>query len=424
MRKIQGASILLVCILFCLAACGSRDNNKYKQSVENNISNDGHPVSNVTDNDMESYTYELSDDDRQSENQNFQGVKTAAYTDAGFYAYNYNDDKNHIYFVDKKSRRAEVLCYVPGCHHDMYSCNARYVDFKGLYVSGSHLYVISSDAEGDDDDKNVYLYRMNLDGSEKTAVTKLFAVEEEDLSFSLEFIIHRGYGYMVINWLDTEPSSEREQILYRVSLEDGSREEVYKIKGYCPDMRITNTDGDYIYLTNTVYSDKQGAGVEASSVEYDTVGGTIQELAVPEGCQLRACYGRKIYYIDRETQIDKYSVKTEKKLDIYRSDIDGSSSEILYSMPKEDIEKKINVSLINMDGEYIYIFYNEVSTGDRYLRIVSEKGEKVRDYKLNATGKSDKDCIWSDKENLLLYDSGMNKYLLYNIKKGREVKLR
>ena len=163
MRKIQGASILLVCILFCLAACGSRDNNKNKQSVENNISNDGHPVSNVTDNDMESYTYELSDDDRQSENQTFQGVTTAAYTDAGFYANNYNDDKNHIYFVDKKSRRAEVLCYVPGCHHDMYSCNARYVDFKGLYVSGSHLYVISSYAEGDDDDKNVYLYRMNLD---------------------------------------------------------------------------------------------------------------------------------------------------------------------------------------------------------------------------------------------------------------------
>ena len=45
-------------------------------------------------------------------------------------------------------------------------------------------------------------------------------------------------------------------------------------------------------------------------------------------------------------------------------------------------------------------------------------------YKLNMTDKADKDCIWSDKENLLIYDFGTNEYAIYNIKKGREVKVR
>ena len=423
--------LLLVCVMFCLAACSSRENNDDIQKAENNSSNDEQLTSpetetetkNETDTKTESYAYKLTTDDKHCENQNFQGVKTAAYTEDGFYAYNYNDDMNHIYFIDKKSRRAEVLCYVPGCSHDMNSCNAKYIDFKGLYVSGSHLYVISSDSDGYDG-KNLYLYRMNLDGSEKSVAAKLFAFEEEDLSFSLEFIIHRGYGYMVINWLDTEPSSEREQILYRISLEDGSKEELYKIEGYCPDMRIANTDGKYIYLTNTVYSDIQGTDVEMSVAEYDTESGAIQEITVPKGSMFRACYDEKMYYIDRQTETDKYSVKTEKKLDIYRSDIDGSSRKLIYSMPKEDIENKIDVSLVNMDGDYIYIFYNEINNGYRYLRIITEDGKSVCDYKLNMTDKADKDCIWSDKENLLIYDFGTNEYAIYNIKKGREVMVR
>lgn len=350
--------------------------------------------------------------DATCENQNFRSLKSGAYCEDGFYTF--EEESVLVYFVDKKSNQAQPLCYKIGCLHDNFNCSAYYAGVHGIYYTDSYLYVLSSDSECNYE----CLYRMKHDGSEKTEVSKLFAYEEEDMGWSLQFIIHRGFGYLAINWMDTDAVSEREQKLYKVSLEDGSKKEIYKMSGLCPQIIIANTCGDNIYLSTSVYKDAVSKELIKSAIHYNISSGEITEVNVAKGMLFRACYNDKVYSLSRERvqNKDDYAYY-EKKLEVYESDIDGRGARCIYSLPEDLIEKEVTINQINIDEKYLYLF-GYFKSGGEVARIISLDNLEVYEYDFSGMGE-----VWSDKEFLLMQDSKTREYILHNIVTGNEVRV-
>ena len=344
-----------------------------------------------------------------SENQNFQTLKSGAYSEDGFYTY--DEEAANIYFIDKNTNNAHVLCSNIGCNHSTIQCSAYFVDCSGVYYTGDYLYVLAGDKTG----TYVCLYRFKPDGSEKEEVAKLFSTEEEDMAMGLEFIIHKGYGYMSINWLDVESKKEREQVLYRVSLEDGSKEEIYEIYGYCPQIKIRNTDGDNIYIYTYTYKDANLNEFEEKDYVYNITDGSVTPIEVEGNMIHRVADGDEIYILKNERKLSKYLNYYETEFEIHKMKKNGKDSECIYAMSQEDLDKKIEIMLINIDEKYIYLI-GSINAKKDFLKIISLDGKQTYTYEEDSLPK----CLWSDGKVLLMQNMRTRDYILHDIKTGED----
>ena len=346
----------------------------------------------------------------ESVNQNFQTYKTGTYSEKGFYTY--DDETACINFIDRDKHNSHVLCSKIGCNHNNMECSAFLIECDGIYYTGDYLYVLTSDNSG------MYkcLFRLKPDGSEKTEITKLFSYEEEDMASSTEFVIHKGYGYMIINWMDTNAVEEKEQVIYKVALDDGSKEEIFKMSGYCPQIYITNTDEDMLYFCTTSYVEGNPENVEYKGYQYNALDKSVEPIELDGDLQFRAQYGENIYALKRERTFTNYSTFCEKKLEIYRVDQDGKQSDCIYSMPQEEIDKETEVMTINIDEKYIYLFEN-VMARKYIIKIISNDGKESFEYEYDPK----LHCVWCDGTFLLMQDSKSREYVLHNIKSGKDI---
>ena len=259
--------------------------------------------------------------------------------------------------VLKKLRRYAVNQTV---HTLIRRVNAYYNQFYGIYVNDGSVYIIAQDIKSG----NMELYKLSMDGREKSEVRSLYQTESEDVGQSAEFIIHRGVGYLVINWIDDDREKEREQYLYRVSLEDDGMEELFSVKGYVPIIHMVNTCGDNIYFYSSV---KKSASFDAENVEdidycYNAEDGSIMEMPVPDNQMFEACYDDKVYSMvrdrDRGTFIDK-------RLEFFVSDMEGGNNKSVHKL--ENVESRV----IYRDEKYRYI---EIMDGENsHLMIVDRR---------------------------------------------------
>lgn len=340
-----------------------------------------------------------------SDNQNYAMLKRATYSDKGFYAF--NDEDDCIYFIDSKTGKQTVLCHDVTCDHTEFSCNAKYTaGMRELYYNDGYVYVMAENMTG----QCVCLYRMNYDGSNKITVAKLYEYEKDDLPCSPQFIIHRGYGYFTINWMTDR---EREQVLYKVSLEDGSMNEIFRFKGYCPQINIENTEDNNIYFGTSEYRNGIPNEYLYKAYCYNAADNSVTEKYEPEDKVVTACYNNKIYILDRENEFLENGMCIIKKFVIYSADKDGKNSKCIYKMPDKDIKKKIEVEEINNDGRYIYM-HRVVNGRYHNLKVIDINGKEILDLDNDKYGY----CRWSDGKRLLLIDTKTSKYSVYDIKTG------
>lgn len=344
---------------------------------------------------------------RFSDNQNYATLKRATYSDKGFYAF--NEEDNCLNYIDAKTGKQTVLCHDVACEHSDRNCNAWYLGVKGIYYNDGYVYVMAENMTGEFD----CLYRMNSDGSNKVTIAKLFEHEKRDLPCSPQFIIHRGYGYLTVNWMDTGASIEREEVLYKVSLEDGSKDEIFRFKGYCPQIYIENTEDNNIYFGTSEY--RNGIPNEYQNKEYcyNAADNSINERYASDDKIVTASYDNKVYLLDRENETLENGMSVVKKFAIYSADKDGKNSKCIYKMPDKEINKKIEVQEINNDGRYIYM-HRVVNGRYHNLKVIDINGKEILDLDNDKYGY----CRWSDGKRLLLIDTKTSKYSVYDIKSG------
>lgn len=329
--------------------------------------------------------------------QTFSAAKDTVFTEQGFYTI---ADFERIDFIDSKTSQSIPVCAKPNCKHRDDSCNAFFHHPQEIQTYDGMLYVVAGGSE----QGTMSLYRFSMDGSERVELKSLFAYEEEDASCSLELVIHRGYGYMVTNWIQ-EDRKERTQKLYRISLDsEEEMEEIYEFKGYTPLIHIIQGDKNQLYFTAERYLDEDLKEYETKSFHLDILSGTITELAIPNGYGLVAAKNGKAYYYNSS---DK---------DLYSINEDGTDQKKVFEWTYDKMNIYMDQDHLYLDNEN-YIEENNLSYEERKLIVIDYDGNKVCEF----SDLGDKGVLWSNQKQLLIQylvqDSDETRYELLDLKR-------
>lgn len=313
----------------------------------------------------------------------FSSERNTVYTENGFYTI---ADLERIDFIDKETGKQVPLCAKPDCTHEDESCNAYFRTPLVIQIYDKMLYVVAAGSG----ESTMSLYRLSMDGSERVEIKKLYSTEETDTEgCALSFVIHRGYGYMVTNWMQKD-RRERTQILYRISLDSNDeKEKIYEYKGYVPLLYIIQGEKNRLYVTADRYLDQDLKEHETSSFYFDILKGTTTELPVPNG-----------YGLIGEKDGELYYYKSDEKI-LYRMNEDGSGQNGMFEWQYSDM-------LIRRDSSYIYldntiaVYENDLPETEQKVIAIDYEGNVVRE----LADMQECGLVWSNGEQLLIRRNG------------------
>ena len=340
----------------------------------------------------------VEDIDKDIEDQTFEPLKYAAYTDDGFYVYNVLT--NLVSFVDKKTCTMVPLCSKPDCSHSYIDCDAFYYTFRSIFVYDDKLYVVAED----NSTSTLCLYQLNKDGSERTLVKTLFAIEN-DTGYSFRFSIHKGCLYMTVDNVADDLYTENDSYLYSYPFDSNDKKEILRHTGYRASIMVINCDGDNLYL---YVFERSTAGADAEEVTkyycYNTKDETMTELNVPKGYDVLYCSDGRVLADYSEAEPPEYNIE---KYELHKINNKNGKDKIIYT--NEDFLFCHSC----VDSKYQYMIINK--DGGRYLVVVSHDGKEVyqtevKDYTM---------LVWSDKKDILLKSDTTGNYALCNIKTGK-----
>lgn len=344
--------ILSLCLLICigLVGCTGGEQEKYSENYEEG-----------------------------KDSQNFSTTREATATKNGFYAI----QEDSIYFVDKKSGKAVPLCGKPNCKHTDYSCNARFNAPLNIQAYDGSIYVVARGEKVGTES----LYRISEDGSEREELKTLYTFETDDASCSLDFVIHRGFGYMVTNWIQ-KTRNEKEQTLYRVSLDSSDeKDEVAKIKGYTPMIYIVGGYGNSIYFSTNRYTDKDEKNLEILNYKFDILKERVEKIDLPADMTLTA------------VKNDRYFCYKKGGQEILSLDKDGKDEKRIFDWKYDNTLVYHDEQYLYLDNE-VYLLMHDRPDTERRVAIIDYDGHKVCEWK--KSGIDNRKIFWSDSELLLL----------------------
>lgn len=326
------------------------------------------------------------------DSQNFSARREATVTENGFYII----QEDFVCFVDGKSEKTVPLCGKPNCKHKDYSCNACFNIPLSIQAYDGNIYVVARGTEAGTES----LYRISEDGSEREELKTLYTCETDDASCSLDFVIHRGYGYMVTNWLQKD-RTERTQTMYRISLDSSKeKEEVAKVKGYTPMIYIVEGRGNKIYFSTNRYTDKDAKKLEIQNYEYDILGETVQKINLPDGMSLLANSNNRYFCCKKDGKgILSFDKNGENEKEIFDWKYDNT---VIYHDEK----------YLYVDNE-VYLIVHDKPDTERKIVVMDYDGNKICQWDKFGTDKL-KFC-WSDSKQLLLQNSEEMSYRMLKL---------
>lgn len=170
--------------------------------------------------------------------------------DKGYYYIKNEEDRKNIKYFDYSAKKEIYLCNKPNCKHDTENCSS-YLDISelnDLFVYNNYLYLISgtgnvvaiSASIGEDGisttqtgDSTPIIYRMNLDGTNKTKLFECPSGVNLPSSFILEG--NNLYTFFLKNKTietqkDSYTSMETDRNLVKINLETKKYEEILNSK--------------------------------------------------------------------------------------------------------------------------------------------------------------------------------------------------
>ncbi|MBQ9887572.1 MAG: hypothetical protein IJM37_12060 [Lachnospiraceae bacterium] len=298
-------------------------------------------------------------------------------TDKGYYYfdYSYKKAKNPSYdiylmFFDRATKKASPVCSREGCNHTRKdNCDAlfswrnednRVSDANELWYYDGYLYATLVETDG-----SLCLYRISMDGSERTKYTTIF---EDGVDIGYNMICHRGYIYITY-------SGERKEQLYRLKIEKNAEKELVYEETY----------DDYDLWFGDLTSYKNGAAFCKYIYSYNDQTTKCEIVCYnPESKKLEKLLEGKdfdSFFIDNKNIY--YSVGNE----IFVYDIDLNVSRPFY-----ECDHSVYISY---DGRYVYAEVSAASLRDyneHYIYVINKEGGLVDTIQAPAS----QDCYFGD----------------------------
>ena len=313
-------------------------------------------------------------------------------SDKGYY---YVGEDGIVIYVDASTQKATPLCSKPNCtHDDPDTCDA-YLKTAGTintlfgslgqviqYYDGS-LYILCGEDNKSGTEYNVYLMKMNPDGTGHEKVTDNFDFEV------IYWFIHRGYLYYA-----TDSS------VLRISIDNlkGEPETVYKAEHYVKNGQNTFPSmlpfGDRLYLeVDDVDDSGAGEGSYSVAVNLDTL--EAARLEIDGKTPSFESFGDEYMLFSTLKKDGKKNIKT-----YYKTDADGNNPEKFLEMTDDEIET------VWFDGKYYY-FNNLYSAGSgtpQVITVYDKDLNKVDSFKLPKLDLDTCTFFTAQDENYFLFE--------------------
>lgn len=286
----------------------------------------------------------------------------AAKTEDGYYLIS----DNHLYFLDKDTYHATIVCSKINCEHNDEGCSAFFSTFHFFPIQLSYynhaLYLLGWETEGSNIHNN-YIYQISLDNFKRKKA--VYMNNTNGLSTPV-FLLHRGYVYY------TSGSSIMQKttaVLYRKPLgntdKNDAGEKVFEITGYGANINDISAYGNSVFISASDYKNEKGDGyntvvrcVDIHSLNIKNIMNS-NKFAAYADCNY-------VYYENDETTVNRIDINTNE--DTFFCNINGPC-------------------YISADSNYLY-FDNLQSI---YIGKTEEKGRKISVY--DKSGKHITDII-------------------------------
>lgn len=337
-------------------------------------------------------------DNGQNDSQNYWNPDNHAVAkgDGGYYYIMKTDNIYRIMFFDEASKEFIPLCAKPECMHEDNTCNAFIANkwnrgqqsdkflSETLYYYENYLYMIKCDTGMGK------LVRISLDGSERKDIDELFP---NSWVYSISLVFHDDYVYAYDDTGHAGQTTEAEEVIKKMSLKDGSSENVFSYKGVGASIDRGRSYGEKLYFVTREYSlnkDTAQQKIEYKGLyEYDYNSGDEKKVIEGDICD---------YSIDTVNQCIYYFVDGKG---LYKYSQTDGKNELIYAAHNELITCKMSY-----DGKYIYMYNTGMgSLTDGKSRV------KPKCFVLDSTGNVINEIlcpgmVYFGDENYLFADEG------------------
>ena len=309
-----------------------------------------------------------------------------AKTEAGYY-YLQNE---FLWFYDTEKAGSSKVCTKEACQHDDYQCDAYFLSSRfffhpGLWVYGDKLYLIGAD----EDLTGAALWSVNLDGTDRHPVTRLFEYAG-DYYGEREWInaasVHRGYLYYVVDWREEGTAIA----VQRVKLADNAvPESIYTTQDYESAVVAIKGYGDGIFFQTAYVLDEK-----------------------------KDTWNYPIYYYARDGQCYQVVQAAQRGFNIIDNKLYYSGLNCVHIYNWETDEDEVFVKTdaytdISYDSRYIYLdnypgklWDDRQDLENRTIRVFDYQGNEI--VRWNMPGQQYGSCLFGDEKYLWIYGINSN----------------
>ena len=319
-----------------------------------------------------------------------------------------------VYFIDKQTKAATILCAKPDCVHNDNSCNA-FINSLSLSYANSKLYFMNGDRVLENGKYNDYgwrLYSIDVDGTNRTNSQSLEFTPGGDTSpYKTTPIIHRGNVFFTYKGVvySVPLGEEIDNATAIWGEESGGGNSAVMVVDPNALQYTLWADGDYMYFMANI---KQSNGTYKDTLySYDPQNGEVKKVwQVPEksevgtwsttGVSVSSWYisGGYLYYYLMGNDLWYADLSTGKNIKL--ADVNLSAGEAIFS------SEYIVVMNKEIWGQDLISGSAAVKGGDT-LYVYNYSGELVKEISLkqiydDSVNVSDNYLLWIDDDDVFI----------------------
>ena len=255
------------------------------------------------------------------------GFRDFTATEDGYYFLTQN--MLHLYYFDYATKEAVIACAKPECKHKDNTCNAYmwstpYI-VDNIYYHNGYLYYMKYESGMS------VLVRMDTAGNNREDIAKIMPSGQDA---STHLVFHGDYAYAYCEYTHYTLDEEYTEIIKRISLKDGSTNNIYEVSGKNITVADVKSYGNRLYFAVQEQVEKRSYNSKTRGLyayDYDTEKvSLVSDEDISDYCMIGdknifAYYvvGQGLYYSDINEQTTQLVIKADKIYDRCNLSYDG-----------------------------------------------------------------------------------------------------
>ena len=244
------------------------------------------------------------------------GFRDFTATEDGYYFLTQN--MLHLYYFDYATKEAVIACAKPECKHKDNTCNAYmwstpYI-VDNIYYHNGYLYYMKYESGMS------VLVRMDTAGNNREDIAKIMPSGQDA---STHLVFHGDYAYAYCEYTHYTLDEEYTEIIKRISLKDGSTNNIYEVSGKNITVADVKSYGNRLYFAVQEQVEKRSYNSKTRGLyayDYDTEKvSLVSDEDISDYCMIGdknifAYYvvGQGLYYSDINEQPTQLVIKADK----------------------------------------------------------------------------------------------------------------